>query len=916
MLFERLLALQGKDRADEIERLRGAEPALYPRLCTLLRADGEAASAGFLGLGSTGPTPGLDDEPALQPGQLLGAYRLERALGSGGMGEVWLARRADGLFETPVALKLLHRHLVQSSVRERFIREGRILGELSHANVARLLDAGALASGQLYLAIEYVEGERIDLWCDQHRLDIRARLRLFLQVCDAVVHAHAHLVVHRDLKPTNILVSADGHVKLLDFGIAKLVLDEAGEAHQTELTRLGGRALTPEFAAPEQVLGMAITTATDVYALGVILYQLLSGCRPYGVAGVTASQAERQVLEIEPPPPSQARVAGETPEQARSRAALRSATPGQLRASLRGDLDTIVATALKKSPAQRYPSVPALAADLQAHLRDEPIRAVPDSLGYRLGKYLRRNRLALGVAATILVALTAGLSVALWQARAARLASAEASTRRAQADQLINFMLGDLPDKLKPLGRLDLLDAVIDQVQSYFQHAASLAEAPSPAQISQAAALKQLAYIRQLQGRLPEALQQFDAALAQGEQVLARYPQEPAVLQEMFSINSFAGIAAQSAGESDLARRRFEQCRSLLQKLLAIDPDHPDWQGQLGRVEDNLGFIDFQQTDFAAALKHFHAAADIERALIARGVDLPTHRLGLARALRFIAHCQRALGRYVEAKAASSAALAIGRSLVAADPDNFDILIWQLRMLVADAGIDGETGRLDAAQAQLREARAIGERLIQRDGSNVEWRYEYAVALAGAADIEALLGHAGLVRRLLDSALTNFRAVYRADPSRPRWRRGYADALVRSAQQGWVVDRDPVQALRSIDQSLALWGADKGSSVERLSRCAAQLMVAQLGAELDSARSAPALRSALEQIEPLSAVYHDVGIRLLQLQLRYLQGDISGGDDLYLALRQQGYTSEPMQRMRSAACERIVNAQRAACPAL
>src|SRR5690606_20692022 len=213
-------------------------------------------------------------------GAQFGAYRLERPLGSGGTGDVWLAHRVDGRFEGAVALKVLHAHVAQSSARERFIREGRILGQLSHPNIARLLDAGATPAGVLYLVLEYVEGEPIDRWCDERRLDIPTRLRLFLQVCEAVSHAHTHLIVHRDLKPANILVSPQGEIKLLDFGIAKLVeAERPGE--ETELTRVSGRALTPEFAAPEQILGRPVTMATDVYALGIILYLLLSGSRPH-----------------------------------------------------------------------------------------------------------------------------------------------------------------------------------------------------------------------------------------------------------------------------------------------------------------------------------------------------------------------------------------------------------------------------------------------------------------------------------------------------------------------------------------------------------------------------------------------------------------------------------------------------------
>ena len=253
----------------------------------------------------------------------FGAYQLERQVGLGGMGEVWLARRIDGRFEGAVALKVLHAHVAQSAARERFVREGKILGQLSHPHIARLLDAGATPLGILYFVLEYVEGKPVDQWCDEQSLDVPARLRLFLQVCDAVAHAHAHLVIHRDLKPPNILVTAQGEIKLLDFGIAKLVESEK-PAEETELTRLSGRALTPDFAAPEQILGQPVTTATDVYSLGILLYVLLSGRRPYSRQHMTGRELERDVQVAEALPLGRATLTG---EDADTIAGQRSSTP-------------------------------------------------------------------------------------------------------------------------------------------------------------------------------------------------------------------------------------------------------------------------------------------------------------------------------------------------------------------------------------------------------------------------------------------------------------------------------------------------------------------------------------------------------------------------------------------------------------
>ena len=310
--FERLLALGPQNRDQELAGLAEARPDLYPHVLTLLGAD-RAAEAGEFLAGDAAMDAGIKSdvsEAALEAGTRFGAYQLERQVGLGGMGEVWLARRIDGRFEGAVALKVLHAHVAQSAARERFVREGKILGQLSHPHIARLLDAGATSMGVLYFVLEYVEGKPVDEWCDERSLDVPARLQLFLQVCDAVAHAHAHLVIHRDLKPPNILVTTQGEIKLLDFGIAKLVEPEK-PAEETELTRLSGRALTPDFAAPEQILGQPVTTATDVYALGILLYLMLSGRRPYRRQHMSTSELERDVLMAEAVPLGRATLAGD-----------------------------------------------------------------------------------------------------------------------------------------------------------------------------------------------------------------------------------------------------------------------------------------------------------------------------------------------------------------------------------------------------------------------------------------------------------------------------------------------------------------------------------------------------------------------------------------------------------------------------
>jgi serine/threonine-protein kinase len=346
------------------------------------------------------------------------------------MGTVWLARRSDGRFEGTAAVKLLNLALFDPVGAERFRREGTVLARLNHPGIARLLDAGVTDERQPYLVLEYVEGRRIDHACDAQRLTPEQRIRRLLDVLGPVAHAHANLIVHRDLKPSNILVTGDGSVKLLDFGIAKLLEEGSGDS-STLTDAAGGRAMTPEYAAPEQVTGQGISTATDVYALGVLLYVLLTGRHPTSEGRRTAAEHLAATVEIEPARPSAA--------VTEAAAATRGGSADRLRRAYAGDLDNIVLKALRKRPQERYATVAALAADLRSYLAHEPVSARPDSLWYRGGKFVRRHRGSVVAAALVAAALLASTAMTWRQMLVARRQRDQAVFQAQRAQAMSDF---------------------------------------------------------------------------------------------------------------------------------------------------------------------------------------------------------------------------------------------------------------------------------------------------------------------------------------------------------------------------------------------------------------------------------------------------------------------------------------------
>jgi serine/threonine protein kinase/Tfp pilus assembly protein PilF len=713
LLLDDLLDLAGEERDRRLQEISRGDPGLGAELTDLLARQTAIEQGGFL----EGQALALAPAPALA-GTALGGYTLVRPLGQGGMGTVWLARRSDGRFEGEAAIKLLNLGLVGQAGEERFEREGSILARLAHPHIARLLDAGVSPGGQPYLVLEHVEGEPIDRSCDARRLGVEARLRLFLDVIAAVAHAHANLIVHRDLKPSNVLVRKDGQVKLLDFGIAKLL--EGGEGEATALTRDGGQALTPSFAAPEQITGGPVTTATDVHALGTLLYLLLAGRHPAEDALRSPAELVKAIVDGSPRRLSDAVAGSGGPaERQATRAAARGTSPEALRRALRGDLDTIVARALKKRPEERYPSVAALGDDVRRYLEDEPIAARPDSLSYRGAKFLRRHRRGVAAAAAV-VLLLAGL-VGFYTVRLAAerdRARIEAAKSAKVSELLTGLLAGADPYAIKQgkePGVRDILEAgarrvrdelgkqpelqaemlaVIGRIYSRLglgetarplleQALATARRAWGPESVQVARGLNDLGAQLREQGEYPEAARMLEEALAMRRRLLGPGHEDVAVtLVELGRVYDDQGQAAR-------AEPLFREALAIRRKALG-EEDH-----ETATSMNELALLLWRKGDLAGAEALFRRCLEIDRKL-----DGPDHP-DVSTALNNLALVSMERGNFAGAESLLREAVAVGRKALGNGHPEMAQKLYNLSSALR------EQGKLEEAEAAIREALAI-----------------------------------------------------------------------------------------------------------------------------------------------------------------------------------------------------------------
>jgi eukaryotic-like serine/threonine-protein kinase len=660
------------------------------------------------------------------PPTRVGTYRILRVLGQGGMGTVYLAEQ-DEPVRRQVAIKVLRAGGNSSEVVARFRSEQQTLAMMDHPNITHVYDAGTTDAGLAYIVMEYVVGDTITAYADEHRLTIPERIRLFVQVCRAVQHAHQKGIIHRDIKPSNVVVTeTDGTplCKVIDFGIAKAIAPTADSAR---LTATGIALGTPAYMSPEQFLsdGMDVDTRADIYALGAMLYELVAGVLPFDparYAGWAALLAQR--VSNDPPRPS-AQYATLPPERRAVVAQERNTDEAIVRSTLSGDLDSVILHALERDRERRYATANAFALDLDAFLVNKPVSAHTASIPYRAGKFVRRHRVSVTFAVLAFVLLVAsGIGAAIQARRVAR-ARAVAVAREGQAEELISFMLGDLRDKLTTLGRLDVLDAVGDRALAYFA-AVPASQLSSEELHRRAEALQQLGEVRMSQGKLAPAADlmrqsiEIAAGLAAKDSLNGRW--QVGLAHSQF----WAGNVDWELGNVDSALMHFLPFVTISKRLIAHYPDSLGYREELAYALNNIGFAKQAKGDVAGAVALFRESRSINQALVDLRPDSLPWQVSLAAEYNAEAVAQRKLGDLTGALANHDKELAIRESLLAHDTTDRERQHYvaiahayrgELRVLMGDIG---------GAIADAQTAHGIYASLVAHDTSDAEMQWSLA----------------------------------------------------------------------------------------------------------------------------------------------------------------------------------------------
>ena len=729
-VFDQAVALGSDERTAFLDKACATDSELRREVESLLFSDNRAGSV-FLNTPAVDLTKRRESNPApSRVGRRIGVYQIVEEIGHGGMGEVYRAVRADGQYEKEVAVKLVRVGLDTSFILDRFRHERQILASLDHPNIARLLDGGTTEEGIPYLVMELIEGAPVDIYCDVHKLSITQRLQLFRQICSAVQYAHQRLVIHRDLKPGNVLVMSDGVPKLLDFGIAKL-LDPDAVAETTF-----ARPMTIGYASPEQIRGEAITTASDVYSLGVVLYQLLTGRSPYPGETRSSHVLARAVCESDPGKPSTAvlkaapvRVDDEvppaTPEQIGS---VREGSPAKLHRRLAGDLDNIVLMALRKEPQRRYASVEQFAEDVRRHLEGLPVTAVKGSARYRAGKFLRRNRIVVAAGALVTLTLVVGIAATLRQARIARRQAEIASAERARAEkrfsdvrELANSLIFGIHDSIQGLpGSTPSRKLLLDRAVQYLDKLSQDAAGDVNLQRELAWAYHRLATV---QGDTTQSnLGQVKAADVSNQKAMALFEAVAKASPQNLTDQLNLAMAYRWRAFFDIyettGRAEIERALAVSEPLMRTHADSVDLKNELGEEYMILADIQDAMGDRLQAIDSYRKVRDLRQEIQRANPAYPGVNRGIAKVTVMLGHETGRFGSRAEGLRLMNVGVADFEALVkatAGDPG----MIRELSAAVGRRG-DVETmqGDIVAARNDLRRGQQLIERLAKLDPEN------------------------------------------------------------------------------------------------------------------------------------------------------------------------------------------------------
>ncbi len=787
-LLDTALELHSDERASWLENLKGADAECRTEIARMLSRMGDSTLGARIDAGAASgilSPQGFD----WQPGARMGAYVLEAPLGEGGMGTVWRARK-DGDTRLPaVAIKIPTATLAVKGGFERLAREGEILATLNHPNIARLIEIGQHHVGDLrvpFLALEYVQGVPLTAYAAEHHLTLRERLTLFVCVLDAVSSAHQALILHRDLKPANILVTNDGTVKLLDFGIAKL-MNEGGATEETALTRLAGRALTPDYASPEQVGGRPLTVASDQYALAVVLFELLTGVRPYKLKRGSAAELEEAILAVDTRRPST--VLGEA--VARD---MKLPLP-RARKQLSGDLDAILTKALRKAPSERYASVAEFKADLHRYLEHRPVLATPDSALYRARKFVAANRLLVGAAAAVSVALMAGMTVASWQAAKAReqaaLAKQEAeraAMRFGEVRALANALLFDIHDSIQWLpGATEARGKIVARAVEYLDKLSAdpLRDAALTREL--AAGYRRVAEIQNFAqyanlGQAEASTRNHEKSLALLKP-LAAGPDASATDREAYAGGLLAhGVNLLEQGLVDQAERATREGLAIRKALLDAAPSNTDLQRDVANAESYLANVRLEAGALDEALALNQSMMDRYLALLPKDPKSARFRWGVICGYANTASVLASMRRDEDAKARALKAEHLARELLIDKPGHYSILNGMGEYFRLIGEIEYRAGRLEASRGAFLGALKYQDDLTAKDPNDVEAARSREQVRAELGVVEVRLGERASGLQRLDRATSTLLNLSKERPGHRRINTTLANALVHSAE--------------------------------------------------------------------------------------------------------------------------------------